>query len=394
MLVGVLLAAAVAVIVAATTVTTATVATAQPAAPYEVWTIDQADPGNGGAWLYIYDGRQLEAGGAVTPERVNLFTAAINVGDGPGNRPHMLEFTSRATHAVISNVATGHVYVMRAGERRTVASIDVGEQAHHATPSPDDAYILVANQNGKRLARIRADLAAERFTYNRADDLNLGALESPSQPDNAPICPTVTADKAYVTVRGGGFFVVDYRATPMRIVKAYSKDDIGPAGCGAFAKGDKVYVNSGTALSSDFYVLDRRSDAIIRHMRLSWTGFDSHGMVPVGGGAYIWAGNRVDRNVVVIDAGRHTIAGIITGIGGTPDIMGLAPSGRRVYAALRGPNPLTGGHPATGEKPGMAALDVMDDGRTGRRAAFYPIGDQGPASHADPHALAVRVPQR
>jgi DNA-binding beta-propeller fold protein YncE len=380
---------------AITVVDTGAAGAAAPAnAPYEVWVVDQADPGNGGAWLYIYDGRQLEAGGASTPERVNLFTAAMNVGDGPGNRPHMLEFTSRYTHGVIANVATGHVYVMRAGERKVVASIDVGEQAHHATPSPDDAYILVANQNGKRVGRIRADLAAERFTYNRADDLNLGALESASQPDNAPICPAVTSDKAYVTVRGGGLYIVDYRATPMRILKAYTKDEIGPAGCGSFAKGDKVYVNSGTALSSDLYVLDRKSDAVVRHVRLSWTGFDSHGMLPVGSGAYIWASNRLDQNVTVIDAARHSVAGIITGVGGTPDIMGVSTSGRRVFVALRGPNHLTGGPSAKGEKPGMAMLEVLDDGRSGRRLATYPIGDQTPASHADPHGLAVRHLQR
>jgi DNA-binding beta-propeller fold protein YncE len=252
----------------------------------------------------------------------------------------------------------------------------------------------VANQSGKRLGRMRVDLAAERFTYNRADDLNLGALESVSQPDNAPICPAVTADKAYVTVRGGGLYVVDYRATPMRVLKAYTKEEIGPAGCGSFAKGDKVYINSGTASSSDLYVLDRRSDAMLKHMRLSWTGFDSHGMVPVGTGAHIWASNRLDQNVTVIDAGRHTVAGVLTGLGGTPDIMGLSPSGRRVYVALRGPNNLTGGPSAKGEKPGMAALEVIDDGRTGRRIAAYPIGDQTPASHSDPHGLAVRHVQR
>jgi hypothetical protein len=42
----------------------------------------------------------------------------------------------------------------------------------------------------------------------------------------------------------------------------------------------------------------------------------------------------------------------------------------------------------------MAALEVIDDGRTGRRIAAYPIGDQTPASHSDPHGLAVRHVQR
>ncbi|MGH2402917.1 MAG: YncE family protein, partial [bacterium] len=252
---------------------------AQGAGGYEVWTIDQADVGRGGARLYVYDGQRLEAGQPGTPLVVDLTAAAAGVGDGIGIRPHMIAFNATYSHAIIANVATGHVYVMRATDRRIVGSIDVGEQAHHAEASPDGSFILAANQNGKRLARIRADFAADRFTYTRADDLNLGALEDPAHPDNAPLCPLISGGKAYVTVRGGGLYVVDYRATPMRVIKEYGRTAVSPAGCGGMVLGGKAYINSGTATSSDVYVLDAATDAMLKHIPLSWSGSDGHGLV-------------------------------------------------------------------------------------------------------------------
>ncbi len=360
-----------------------------PGTPYEVWAIDQADLGRGGARLYVYDGPRLEAGQPSPLQVIDLAAASAGVGDGLGIRPHMLAFNRTFSHGVIANVASGHVYVIRAKDRTVVASIDVGEQAHHAEVSGDGAYIVVANQNGKRLARIRADFAAERFTYNRSDDLNLGALEDAGHPDNAPICPVLNGGKAYVTIRGGGLYVVDYGATPMRVVKEFPRTTVASAGCGGAVIGSKVYINSGTATSSDLYAFDAATDALIKHVPLSWTGFDGHGLIPTGGGRFLWMGNRADHNIAVINTNRDAV-GILTGVGAAPDIMGVSPSGRHVFAALRGPNNLTGGPTAKGATPGVAVLEVTDEGRGGKRVGFVAIGDQTGASPHDPHVVAVR----
>ncbi|MGH2403145.1 MAG: YncE family protein [bacterium] len=359
---------------------------------YEVWTIDQADAARGGARLYIYDGQRLEAGQAVQPEVVNLDAAAAGVGDGAGVRPHMLELTHDGRHAIIANVASGHVYVMRAQERRIIASIDIGEQVHHAMATRDGAYIIAANQNGKRLARIRADFAAERFTYNRADDLNLAALEDAAHPDNAPICPVLSGRLAFVTVRGGGLYVVDYQATPMRVMRAYGRDQIGPAGCGGAIVGDKLYINSGTATSSNLYVFDAATAALQKSINVGWTGWDAHGTLIVGAPdrPFLWMANRADGNVAIINVNRDSVVGIFDGVGAGPDLMGLSPSGRRVYLVLRGPNNLTGGPSAKGQTPGLAILEVLDGGQRGRRVGFVAIGDQTAASPNDPHTVAVR----
>jgi len=357
-------------------------------AGYEVWLIDQADAARGGARLYIFDGAALEAGRSPAPEVVNLDAAATGVGDGPGVRPHLVHFNVSFSHGVIANVATGHVYVIRASDRKIVASVDVGEQAHHAEVSPDGAYIIVANQNGKRLARIRADFSSERFSYNRSEDLDLGALQTPGQPDNAPICPYLTADRAYVTLRGGGLYIVDYRATPMRVVQSYTREQVAPAGCGATSLGDRIYVNSGAPTLSDLYIFSGKTHTLDKRLNFAWSGADAHGLARVG--TYIWMNNRADGNVVIVSPTTGGLAGYVPSVGGTPDIMAAAPSGGYVFVAIRGPNNLTGGPTAKGVRPGLAVLAAGDGGRNGRLLTFIPMGDQTALSPNDPHAVAVR----
>jgi hypothetical protein len=79
-----------------------------------------------------------------------------------------------------------------------------------------------------------------------------------------------------------------------------------------------------------------------------------------------------------------------------PDLMGISPSGNRVYVSLRGPNPLTANVPgvnnAVGSTPGVGILRVTRGGRSGRLQAVAPISHMvGGNETADPHGLAVRV---
>lgn len=399
-----------------------------PAAPlaaqgtpgYELWAIDQADAANAGARLYIYRGDQLSgANPGGTPEIIDLTAAATGVGDGPGVRPHLLLFNTGHTHGVLANVASGHVTFIRASDRRVVGSVDVGEQAHGAMPSPDNRYAIVANQNGKKLARISTDYARDQYRHEVAADLDLGALEDAEHPDNAPICPLLfvgPSGKAYVTVRGGGMYIVDTLATPMRVLREYGRSQIAPAGCGGVALGEKVYVNSGTATSSDLYVFDATTDDMYLHIPLSGVGTDAHGMVLTGGARFLWMGLRGTGNVVVVDTENDEVSTVFTigaGMGRRPAVPGaapdlmdivpgrgeplscapsttpmcLAPGGDRVFVSMRGPVALTGGMSAVGERTGIEILSVEDSGRYGSRVAFLPIGE----TNADVHALAVRM---
>ena len=114
-------------------------------------------------------------------------------------RPHMLAFNASHTHAILTFVASGHVVVFEAATRTPVACVrtTVGaggqRQAHAAQPTPDDSYILVSNQNGKRLDRIATDYANNTFVLDASLDLANGLTpngvprEFAGRPDNAPI---------------------------------------------------------------------------------------------------------------------------------------------------------------------------------------------------------------
>lgn len=356
---------------------------------FEVWTVDQANAENGGDRLFIYRGPSWTE----PREVLVLGERAARVGDGAGTRPHLLLFNNAQTHALLANVATGHVYVIRASDRTVVASIDVGDQAHGAMASPDDRWILVANQNGKKLARIQADFANEQFVYDTSADLDLRAMEDEGHPDNAPICPVMyvgSASKAYVTLRGGGMYVVDTSATPMQVTRSYSKDEIAPAGCGGVAVGDRIWVNSGNATNAAIYTFDAMSDDLLNTMPTTMYGTDAHGMAVLGG-RYLWMSHRGDGdNIIVVDTESQQVIGTITDVGPAPDLMDVSPAGDLVFVTLRGPRALTGGPPAIGETPGLAVISVTGGGTGGTRLTFIPIGSQAADSPADPHGVAIR----
>jgi hypothetical protein len=129
-------------------------------------------------------------------------------------------------------------------------------QAHAAFPAPDGSSILVANQNGKRLERIETDFETNTFFHNPAATLDLATCTGPSghpceradlRPINWPICPIIDSSSRYgfVTLRGGGLFVVDAKATPMTIVGEYDKLTVHGNGCGGVQVGRQMYINSG-----------------------------------------------------------------------------------------------------------------------------------------------------
>src|SRR3990170_3156582 len=244
----------------------ATTATADEAL-YEVWIVDQSNTAVSGATsyggtLYIYQGDELSGkdAAAAGTQVIDLAGAASSLclaltGSLPV-RPHMLVFNAMRTHAILSFVATGHVLFLDAATRTPVACIDVGLQAPAAFPSPDQAYVIVANQNGKLVQRISTDYASNTYSLDAAATIDLATGTTPNgvlrqdaalRPDNAPICPVIdsTSRFAFVTLRGGGLFVVDSTATPMAIVAEYDQATVHPSGCGGVETAGKMDINSG-----------------------------------------------------------------------------------------------------------------------------------------------------
>ena len=396
---------------------------------YEVWAVDQSDSvADGGGRVHIFQGAALEADPAgADAEVVDLGAGARSLclaqtGSAP-RRPHMLMFNTPQSHAVLAFVATGHVVFFDARERRPVACIDVGAQAHAAIPTRDGTSVIVANQNGKLLQRIATDYAHDAFTLEGGATINLATCTTPSgaacedpvlRPDNAPICPLPDQSSrlVFVTLRGGGMFVVDPRATPMRILAEYDRATVHPNGCGGMETDRTMFVNSGGGTAGNMAEFDVYAFALREFGRAPSPpntpaptvvvseddrDADSHGLVLTKRGHYGWVADRIGNRIVVIDPEREAKVGEFSLLGPhsddpTPDLLDVSRSGAYVLASLRGPTPLTADpHASRGSTPGVGLIRVDDVGRSGELVGIAPISNVvAGVEHADPHALAVR----
>ena len=406
---------------------------------YEVWAIDQSNsPGlTYGGTLYIYDGKDLERGryaDGAEPEVVDLSAAVAQLCFAETQaypvRPHMLAMNASQTHAVISFVASGHVVIMDAPTReplaciRTTAGAGGARQVHFAIPSPDETYIAVANQNGKLFERIDTDYASNTFTLNSAAMIDLANCTTPNgvacqladvRPDNAPICPIIEATSQYVfvTLRGGGLFVVDAKQTPMQIVAEYDIDTVHPNGCLGAQVGEKMYVDSGGGTPSHLYGADIYAFPV--------TGFspanppntpapsvvlsdmgeeaDAHGATLTKHQRYLWVADRGRNFLWAIDTVTDELVNTINLEGPvsddpTPDLLALSPNGTHVFMSLRGPNPLTADpHVSTGTTPGVGVILVTEAGRNGMFESVARVSniDADNIERADVHAMTIRL---
>ena len=413
---------------------------------FEVWIADQSDtrPGFGGQ-LLIFDGIDVmgrHAANAAPAVRMDLGAETSDLcraatGRNPV-RPHMILFNEEHTHAVLSFVASGHVVVFDAETRTplscfetTVSETTGTRQAHAAFPAPDGSYILVANQNGKRLERIDTDFSTNTFVHDTAATLDLATCVTPSgqpcehpdlRPINWPICPVIAPDSrhSFVTLRGGGLFVVDTKATPMAIVGEYDKATVNGNGCGGAHVGESMYINSGgspvNVSSGDphhpalfgfdvyrfplwGYSAANPPNTPAAQLVFSKTGAaDSHGMVSAGRGRFLWVMDRHGdvAEIIHVESGRRIntvrLNGRLTD-NAAPDIVDASPSGSRLFVALRGPVPLSGDpHNAIGSTPGLGIIQVTHGGFGGSLVSIVRITNplQQGTQQPDPHGLRVR----
>jgi hypothetical protein len=415
--------------------------TTAEAEAYEVWVLDQSDSDgrDHGGTLYVYPGAGLRTAAEVPPVprlRIDLggATASLCVQrtGSPPVRPHMVRLNDAQTHAILAFVASGHVVFMDAESGEPVECLRAtrsasGQQAHAAQPTPDGRYVIVANQNGKRLERISADYQAGIFAHDPDAMLDLAECttaggtpcEAPDiRPDNAPVCPFISdGGLAFVTLRGGGLFVVDVRDTPMRIVAEYDAATIKGNGCGGAEVNGWMYVNAGgrpgpighmALYGFDVYrfpldAFDDRNGPLPRNTptpHVIWSvdgAHDSHGMVATADGGHVWVFDRHADVAEIFETaeGRHVATVELNGSltdNAAPDIAALSPGGDLIFVALRGGTPLSGDpHNAAGSTPGLGIIEVTDGGRAGRLAAIVRMSNvAGGIDRADPHAVAIR----
>jgi DNA-binding beta-propeller fold protein YncE len=406
---------------------------------YEIWAIDQSNTQGltYGGTLYIYNGKDLERGvqGAqAVPMKIDLAGAASQLcfaktGVNPV-RPHMIAMNASQSHAVISFVASGHVLIMDALTRvpidciRTSIGAGGARQVHFAIPSPDETYIAVANQNGKLFERIDTDYATNTFTLNASAMINLATCTTSNgvacqqadiRPDNAPICPIIEATSQYVfvTLRGGGLFVVDAKQTPMEIVAEYDIDTVHPNGCLGAQVGEKMYVDSGGGTPSHLFGADIYAFPVTGFSSLNPPNTpaprvvlsdtseeaDAHGATLSKHQRYLWVADRGRNFIWVIDTVTDEVVNTIELAGSisedpTPDLLVTSPNGSHIFMSLRGPNPLTADpHVSTGSTPGVGVIKVLQGGGGGKFEAVAPATniDAGNVERADVHGITILI---
>jgi YVTN family beta-propeller protein len=341
----------------------------------------------------------------------------------------MLAFNAGGTHAIVSFVASGHVVFMDTATRAPIdcvrSSVGAGgaRQVHFAIPSPDQSYVAVANQNGKLFERIDTDYGTNTFTLNTSATINLQTCTTPNgvaceaagiRSDNAPICPIIdsTSRLSFVTLRGGGLFVVDSKQTPMQIVAEYDLATIHPNGCLGAETAGKMYIDSGGGTATNLFEADVYALPLSGYSAANppntpaptvvfsedVTDADTHGAALARHGRYLWVADRGRNFIFVVDTETDAVVNRIPLIPGpssdpTPDLLFPAPQGTRIYMSLRGPNPLTADpHVSTGATPGVGVVKVKNAGQDGDFIGIAPVTNVDPAGveRADVHALAVR----
>ena len=252
----------------------------------------------------------------------------------------MLLFNRRGSHAILSFVASGHVLFLDARKRTPLACIDVGAQAHAAVPAPDESYVVVANQNGKLVQRIRTDYRTNTFALEPDATLDLGPLEDPAlRPDNAPICPLIDSSSrlAFVTLRGGGMFVARQPRDADADHRLLRQDDDPRQRVRRVESGGRMYVNSGGGTAANLSEFDVYAFNLAEFRNAAGTGScagpapnlpapklvvsqddrdaDSHGAVLTGEGRYLWVADRSGNRIVVISTATDQVVGEISLVG-------------------------------------------------------------------------------
>ena len=171
---------------------------------------------------------------------------------------------------------------------RTTGPEGSGPSNHMSYFSPDGSKLIISNLAAKLLERIDYDAETDTFTFNKTATLDLvggrdltaweaeadstlpdgrvsgayhnfqtvytpsGALkEGPGRPNNVVVCgrPSSNNQHAYLTLGGGGLFVVDITTEPMSIVAEYTNDVVSGAGCGGEEGGGYMHINAGVSAS-------------------------------------------------------------------------------------------------------------------------------------------------
>jgi YVTN family beta-propeller protein len=311
--------------------------------------------------------------------------------------PHMIEFTPDHRYGFVASPGSGDVTVIRAFDRRVVATIPTGPRTHHAAVSPDGRTVVVsvigatdAPWDGK-LVEILVDPDGQRFEIGRqlvlAEDSLFASRSTEFLETGGAVCLAFTADgrHGYVTLgpdlAEGGVVVLDIET--FRLIEVFAPGEV-QANCGTILSpdGQRMYLVGGDGETGVWHAVDTATRRPIHHGESH--GHDAHGSAFTPDGREYWLVNRITSNAVVIDPSTLEVIAEIPFVGKTPDIIAFSPEGRYAFITLRGPNPVTMPHVAVGETPGFAVIDVST------RELVELVEPARGDPRSDFHAIAVR----
>jgi hypothetical protein len=202
----------------------------------------------------------------------------------------------------------------------------------------------------------------------------------------------------FVTLRGGGLFVVDSQATPMQIVAEYDQTVVHGNGClGANLYQADLYVFPLSEFSSTPNLPNTPAPGVIFN-ESDQEHADAHGATLARQDRFLWVADRGRNFLWVVDTRSDQVVNRIQlvnelSVDPTPDLLSVSPDGSHVFMSLRGPVPLTADpHVSTGTTPGIGVLKVRQGGRSATFESIARVSNQDAQGieRADVHASTVR----
>ena len=219
-----------------------------------------------GGFVGIIDTQTKEA---VALFRVTNFSYRSTTSSNTARSVHMSFWTSDGLGIIVSNLhgkAIERIDIIRDSNGTIIgamfnksASIGLGSSMSVAAEG-DALFFHGMNAFGRPLiggtigtydeANLK-DLTPNGLCKENGCDGTLLVAKAGGRSNNLPICPIPTKNaNVYVTLGGGGLFVLNSNSTPMKIVGEYGKNVIYGAGCGGVEAHNSMFINGGVSASS------------------------------------------------------------------------------------------------------------------------------------------------
>lgn len=361
-----------------------------------------------GGQLYVFDPSTGFTDG--WSQALDLTNMAGFAGCDGAKTPHMVRPTHGdvSTHVAVSYTAGGAVHIIETKSMTIVACLDIVKNfdgsagTHDIIWSHDNANLIVIHMGGK-LHHFSVDLATNSFDY--ATVFHCKRIQQALGYDTTnpkPIAGVTTASNLmYISFAHGGVALFQLYDTHMSLLHVYSSVLLEGRGglWGLELPGDRVAMAFGvqTDTVSDYqYIFDvaaANRGEYLEPVAIATPGRDLHGMAVCTsstGQDYLVSTNRVSNTIDFTDLSSYQVVQSLdmTDSSAAPDYMSFDPQSRVLYAAARGPDPLTALKNKNEDRiPGMIIASLGEDCLSYSLLNELPTLNDFVMMPSDPHGL-------